>query len=466
MIDESNLASRWNLCLDVIKDNIPEAAYKTWFLPIIPLKFEDNKLFIKVPSEFFREFLEEKYIGLLSTTLRRFFGEDVELMYDITVDGGVKTGGTVIEPSTNNTVLPAGKPVFDGNKSPNVLNSLDSHLMSQFTFDSFVEGESNRLPRSVAEEVAKKPANTPFNPLFIYGPSGVGKTHLVNAIGLRIKELYPQMRVLYISAHLFQVQYVDAVRNNTTNDFIHFYQTIDVLIIDDIQEIAQVTKTQITLFHIFNHLYRNNKQLIFTSDRPPVMLQGLQERLMTRFKMGMIAELEKPTIELRKSILRNKIFRDGLQFPDEVVDYIAENVTDSVRELEGVIISMMAHSTIYNRDIDIDMAKHILQKIVHYEKKKINVDDILRVVCKHFDLDLTAIHAKTRRSEVVQARQVAMYLAKKYTDCSISKIGQLIGNKNHATVIYAFRTVKGQIEVDKSFRSDISVIEKDLNVCN
>lgn len=462
IMDESNLSEQWNLCLKVIKDNVPEAAYNTWFLPISPKSFENGKLIIQVPSQWFYEYIEEHYIDLVSKTIYKFFGKNVQLLYDIAVDSGAKKDGTISEPSANNTILPVAKPEFNGNKAPSVLKELDSHLMPQYTFDSFVEGDSNKLPRSVAEEVAKKPADTPFNPLFIFGPSGVGKTHLVNAIGLKVKELYPEKRVLYISAHLFQVQYVDATLKNTLNDFIHFYQTIDVLIIDDIQEIAAVTKTQNTLFHIFNHLYRNNKQLIFTSDCSPVLLQGLQERLMTRFKWGMIAELEKPSIELRKSILRNKIYRDGLQFSDEVIDYIAENVTNSVRELEGIVISIMAYSTIYNRDVDLSLAEQIVQKVVRYEKKTINVDDIIRSVCRHYNLEISAIHSKTRKSEIVKARQVAMFLTKKYTDSSISKIGQLIGNKNHATVIYAFRAVTDQMEVDKSFRAEMETIEKTL----
>ena len=264
---------------------------------------------------------------------------------------------------------------------------------------------------------------------------------------------------MYVSAHLFQVQYTDSVRNNTTNDFINFYQTIDVLIIDDIQEFAGVTKTQNTFFHIFNHLHQNGKQLILTSDRAPVLLQGMEERLLTRFKWGMVAELEKPTVELRKNILRNKIHRDGLQFPPEVIDYIAENVNESVRDLEGIVIDIMARSTIFNKEIDLDLAQHIVHGVVHNETKAVTIDDILKVVCKHFDLEASAIHTKSRKREVVQARQIAMYLAKNYTDFSTSKIGKFIGNKDHATVLHACKTVKGQLEVDKSFQAEVQEIE-------
>lgn len=462
-MNASNLEDLWKSCLKVIADNIPPTAYKTWFEPIIPRKFENNQLTIQVPSNFFYEILEERYIDLMSRTIRKSFGEGVKLGYMVVVDAGAKKNdGSISEQSANNTVLPIAKATKDENKSPSMVKSLESHLIPQYNFDNFVEGSSNKFSRSIAEEVAKKPAGTPFNPFFIYGPSGVGKTHLVNAIGLKIKELYPEMRVLYISAHLFKVQYMDAAASNKVPDFIHFYQTIDTLIIDDIQEIAGVEKTQNTLFHIFNHLYRNRKQLIFTSDRSPILLQGFSDRLMTRMKCGIVAELEQPTAELRKNILRRKIYRDGLQFPDDVIDFIGENVSDSVRELEGIINSIMAHSTVYNKDIDLALAKQIVKKVVRYERKTINVDDIVKTVCKHYGLELSAIHARTRKSEVVLARQVAMFLTKKYTDYSTSKIGQLIGNKNHATVIYAFRTINGQIDVDKTFRTEIEELEKSL----
>jgi chromosomal replication initiator protein len=298
--------------------------------------------------------------------------------------------------------------------------------------------------------------------LFLHGGSGVGKTHLVNAIGTSIKEKHPDKRVLYISAHLFQVQYTDSVRNNTTNDFINFYQKIDVLIIDDIQEFAGVIKTQNTFFHIFNHLHQNGKQLILTSDRAPVLLQGLEERLLTRFKWGMVAELEKPTLELRKDILKSRIHRDGLQFPEEVITYIAENVFESIRDLEGVIVSLIAYSTIYNKEIDLDLAEHVIHKIVRQENKSITIENIIGVVCKYFELDPVAIHTKSRRREIVQVRQIAMYLAKKHTDSSCSKIGQMIGNRDHATVLHACKMVKDQCDVDKNFRANVAHIEMSL----
>ena len=451
----------WNRCLQIIRDNVPPQAYKTWFLPIKPLKYEDKTLVLQVPSQFFYEFLEEQFIDLLRQSIYKVFGEGSKLMYNVMVVNNPPTTVPLPPQAAHSTTTPAKPEVKDVPRQP-LVNELDSHLKGDYNFETFIEGESNKLSRSVAEAVALNPAKTIFNPLFIYGASGVGKTHLVNAIGTKIKELYPEKRVLYVSAHLFQVQYTDSVRNNTVNDFINFYQTIDVLIIDDIQEFAGVTKTQNTFFHIFNHLHQNGKQLILTSDRSPVLLQGMEERLITRFKWGMVAELEKPTVELRRDILCNKIRRDGLQFPPEVIDYIAENVSDSVRDLEGIVISIMAHSTIYNRDIDLDLAQRIVKKVTHNENKAVTIDDIIRTVCSHYGLDTSAIHTKSRKRDVVQARQVAMYLAKNYTDLSAARIGSLIGNKDHATVLYACKTIKELREVDKGFQTEMEEIVASL----
>ena len=459
----TNHVGLWNRCLDIIRDNVSEQTYKTWFCPIVPLKYEDKTLVVQVPSQFFYEFLEEKFLDLLRQTIHKVFGEGAKLMYNVvvvknppaTVPLPPHVGPTNVSPTMRQAVtkeIPQAPQVAD----------LDPHLNTEYNFETFIEGESNKLSRSVAEAVALNPAKTIFNPLFFYGASGVGKTHLANAIGTKIKELYPEKRVLYVSAHLFQVQYTDSVRNNTTNDFINFYQSIDVLIIDDIQEFAGLTKTQNNFFHIFNHLHQNGKQLILTSDRSPALLQGMEERLITRFKWGMVAELEKPTIELRRNILRNKIRRDGLQFPPEVIDYIAQNVSDSVRDLEGVVISIMAHATIYNKEVDLDLAQRIVKKISRNESKPVTIDNIINTVCAHYGLEPSMIHTKSRKRDVVQARQIAMYLAKNNTDYSASKIGTLIGGKDHATVLHACKTIRELREVDKAFRADVDEIQAAL----
>ncbi|WP_018108634.1 chromosomal replication initiator protein DnaA [Bacteroides propionicifaciens] len=460
----------WNDCLAIIRDNVAESTYNTWFAPISPLKFEDKTLVIQVPSQFFYEFLEEKFVDLLRHTLYQVIGEGAKLMYNVMVD---KSASTTVNLEASNRSTAVRKTattqsqtrINQGPQAPNppAVQELDPRLNPDYTFETFIEGNSNKLSRSVAEAVAENPAKTVFNPLFIHGNSGVGKTHLANAVGLRIKEQYPEKRVLYVSAHLFQVQYTDSVRNNTTNDFINFYQTIDVLIIDDIQEFAGVVKTQNTFFHIFNHLHQNGKQLILTSDLPPVLLQGMEDRLLTRFKWGMVAELERPSVELRKDILRNKIHRDGLQFPPEVITYIAENVDDSVRDLEGIVISIMAHSTIYNKNIDLDLTQRIVKKVVRDEKKVITVDQIITTVSEYFKIEAKLIHSKSRKREVVQARHFAMYLTKEYTDYSTPKIGKFIGNRNHSTVLHACKTVKHQCEVDKNYRADMDSIQELLH---
>ena len=451
----------WDRCLTIIKDNINEEAFDSLFKPIVSLGFDDNVLTLLVPSHFVIEQIEEHYLNLLKKVLPRIYGASVKLLYRVqivrqpeaTVDLTATTKSTAVkkmQQSMPDLLDPFKQRVYD---------ELDPRLNPIYTFESYYQGASNMLARTAAESIAANPGRNTFNPLFLFGESGVGKTHLIQAIGLRIKENNPASRVLYLSAHDFLVQYTDAVRNNRVNDFISFYQSIDVLLMDDIQEFAGVTKTQNTFFHIFNHLHQNGKQLILTSDRAPVLLQGMEERLLTRFKWGMVAELEKPTVELRKNILRNKIHRDGLQFPPEVIDYIAENVNESVRDLEGIVIAIMARSTIFNKEIDLDLAQHIVHGVVHNETKAVTIDDILKVVCKHFDLEASAIHTKSRKREVVQARQIAMYLAKNYTDFSTSKIGKFIGNKDHATVLHACKTVKGQLEVDKSFQAEVQEIE-------
>ncbi len=461
---ENNHVELWNRCLRVIRDNVTEQAYDTWFKPIIPLKYENPTLTVGVPSQFFYEYIEDKYLALLRMTLHKEIGEGTQLMYSVLID---KTNRiTTNIPSDDKTIAKPNIPKKDGNQIPTLSpnqaeQTLDPHLNPKYRFENFIEGDSNKLSRTVAEEVALHPAKT-FNPLFIYGTSGVGKTHLVNAIGMRICELYPQKRVLYISAHLFQVQFVDATLRNKVNEFIKFYQTIDVLIIDDIQEFASMTKTQNTFFHIFNHLHQNGKQLIMTSDRPPMDLQGMENRLLTRFKWGLLAELEKPNVTLRKEILREKIHRDGLEFPESVIDFVAENVNESVRDLEGIVNSLMAYSTVYNKDIDINLAESVVNRIVKVEKKEITIDGIINTVCKHFDIETGSLHAHTRKHEVVKARQIAMYLAKKYTDVSCLKIGQMIGKKNHATVLHSCKIVKNQLETNKSFRSELEEIENSI----
>ena len=323
-----------------------------------------------------------------------------------------------------------------------------------------MEGGSNKLSRSVGLSIAENPGKSTFNPFFLYGPSGVGKTHLVNAIGVRIKQIYPDKRVLFVSAHVFKTQYTDSVIHNTQNDFINFYQTIDVLIIDDIQEIT-TSKTQMAFFHIFNHLQQNNRQIIITCDRPPVLFEGIEERMLTRFKWGMTVEMEKPDTKLRRDILISKIRRDGLVevIPTDVVQYIAQNVESSVRELEGIINSIMAYSVVDNCEIDLQLAQRVVARAVNLEKKELSADDISAAVCQHYGVKQKDLATKSRKQTMVQARQLAMYLIHKYTETTYSQIGRIFGKRDHSTVLYACNQVARRISVDKTYRREVEELE-------
>jgi chromosomal replication initiator protein len=449
----------WNRCLAVIRDNVPETAFNTWFTPIIPVSYQDNKFTIQVPSQFFYEYLEEKFVNILRVTINRVIGQGTILNYRIKVVDKVKDDGIITLPTSGESKpkQPTKQTVpslFDSR----AIQDWDSHLNKKYSFDNYFEGTSNRLVRSSSEAIAKEPGKT-FNPMFVYGPSGVGKTHLCHAIGNSIQQQHPNKKVLYVSAHLFTVQYTEAIRRNTTNDFMYFYQGVDVLILDDIQELIGKDKTQNTFFHIFNHLHLLGKQLILTSDKAPVDLQGMEERLITRLKWGLTAELDRPDLDLRKKILKNKITHDGVDIPEDVFNFIANNVTENVRDVEGIVASLLAYSTAFNRTIDLNLAHQVISRVVKLEKKQISVEGIQETVCKYFNLEQSQIQTNSRKRGIVQARQITMYLAKKYTDCSFSHIGKIVGKRDHATVLHACKTVKDQLETNKSFRSSVEEIE-------
>ena len=460
----------WDNCLQLIQANVTEQQFKTWFAPLVLESYSEAKheLLVQVPSRYVYEYLEQYYVGLLSKVLARVFGNNVKLNYrivevkgrqhDVTTD--VESDGPSLE------MEPITRQV---NKSPTTLDAavpqrLNPQLDPKKTFQSFIEGASNKLPRTVGLSIAEHPGKSTFNPFFIYGPSGCGKTHLINAIGVRCKELYPQKRVLYVSARLFQVQFTDAVRRNTTNDFINFYQSIDVLIVDDIQEWANSPKTLDTFFHIFDHLFRIGKQIILASDRPPVDLQGVKDRLLTRFSCGLIAELEKPNVQLCIDILTMKCRRDGLKIPADVIQFIAETANGSVRDLEGVVNSLMAYSIVYNTSMDMRLAERIIKRAVKVDNHPLTIDDILEKVCKHYNVPQQHVFSKSRKRDYVQVRQVSMYLAQKYTKMPASRIGQLIGNRDHSTVIHSCNTVEQRLKVDKAFFAELNSIENSFKL--
>ncbi len=458
----NNHEQLWTRCLNVIKDNISEASYNTWFAPIVALKYENSIFVLQVPSQFFVEYIEEKYIDLLRMTLYREVGVGTRLEYRVMIDKSSGRGTQI--PSSSEKPTPKankqGSYISPYNKPQ--LPEIDPQLNPAHNFNNLIEGNSNKLARTAGISIANEPGKTIFNPLFVYGQSGVGKTHLANAIGVMTKQLNPEKRVLYLSANTFQIQYTDAVRSNSVNDFLNFYQTIDVLIVDDIQEFAGKTATQNTFFHIFNHLHQTGKQLVLTSDRSPIVMVGLEQRLLTRFKWGLSAEIEKPDFDLRKSILESKIYRDGLEIPEDVVDFIAEHVVDNVRDLEGVLVSLMAHSTLANIQIDVALAEKVISRIVNITKKVNTVEKIRDTVCEYFSLSVDAISTKSRKREVVQARQIAMYLSKQLTKNSLASIGNAIGQRDHATVLHACKIVTDLMDCDKNFRISLREIEEKL----
>ena len=469
--------SVWNNCLSFIEDNIQSQAYSTWFKPIVPVKITDNVLSIQVPSKFFYEWLEEHYIKILKLALTKELGKDARLVYVIKMENtfGNKTPYTEKIPSSNNSSLKSQNvetPFISFTselKNPFVIPGIrnlqiESQLNPNYTFENFLEGDSNRLARSAGLAVANKPGGTSFNPLLIYGGVGLGKTHLVHAIGVDIKKSYPDKTVLYISSEKFTQQYIDSVKKNSRNDFIHFYQVIDILIVDDVQFLSGKSGTQDVFFHIFNHLHQNGKQVILTSDKAPLDMQDIEQRLLSRFKWGLSAELQTPSFETRVSILKNKLFRDGVEIDDEITEYVAKNINSNVRELEGAIISLIAQSSFNKAEITLDLAKDVISKFVKNNRREVSIDYIQKVVSDYFQMDIETLQSKTRKRHIVQARQIAMYFAKKFTKASLASIGTQIGRRDHATVLHACKTVDNLSFTDKQFRKYVEDLNQRLTV--
>lgn len=459
----------WEQCLQLIRSNVTSQQYETWFAPIVFESFSPEKkmLLVQVPSSFVYEYLEQHFVGLLSKVLQRCFGTNISLSYRIVTDKAHNISQDVEPERPADIQQPQ---VQKGvNRSPSMLDAakpqdIDTQLNPKQTFSNYFEGASNKLPRTVGLSIAEHPGKSTFNPFYIYGPSGCGKTHLINAIGVRCKELYPQKRVLYVSARLFQVQFTDATRRNMVNDFINFYLTIDMLIVDDIQEWATAGKTIDTFFHIFNHLFRNGKQIILASDRPPVDLQGMKDRLLTRFSCGLIAELEKPNVDLCIDILNSKCRRDGLRIAPDVLRYIAETANGSVRDLQGVINSLLAYSVVYNCNIDMHLAERVIKRAVKTDNHPLTIDDILERVCNHYSVTTQQVLSRSRKRDYVAARQMSMYFAQKFTKMPASRIGQLIGGRDHSTVIHSCSAVEQRLKVDKAFVAEVTSIENSFRL--
>jgi chromosomal replication initiator protein len=466
----------WNNCLTIIRDNVTAQNFKTWFKPIKAVALEDKTLTIQVPSQFCFEWLEKHYLTLMKKTIMREIGKDAKLEYNILLENSsdkkpyiskVPSSGQadvknnpIIMPINMNSASIRNPFIIPGLQKINI----NPQLNESYTFDAYIEGECNRLARSAGFAVSQNPGGTSFNPLFIYGSGGLGKTHLVNAIGIEVKNNHPEKIVLYVSADKFLTQFVDAIKDNKRNDFVHFYQSIDVLIIDDVQFLCGKEKTQDVFFHIFNHLHQNKKQIILTSDKAPVDIIGMEQRLLSRFKWGLSADLQSPDLETRLAILKKKIKKDGIDIPYEVVEYIAYSITTNVRELEGALISLLAQSSLNRKEITIDLAKNMLDKFVKNTVREVSIDYIQKVVCDYFDIPIETMKSKTRKREIVQCRQLAMYFSKQMTKNSLAMIGKHCGNKDHATVLHACKTVNNLADTDKRFKGYISDIEKKLTL--
>ena len=456
--------AQWQECLRLIQTRLNQQQYDTWFARIKFKSFdpEAKRLVVFIPSQEFSQYLEKNHRVLIYQALFHVFGLGTKLTYQVAV-------------TSKDKVLEESQPVDEvgfesqmereeaGEESRTKAlpkSDLDPQLNYEQTFANFLEGMSNQLARSVGQSVAEHPTSKTFNPLFIFGPSGCGKTHLVNAIGVRLTQMHPEKRVLYISAHLFQLQYVDAVKANKSQDFIHFYQGIDCLILDDVQELSGKQKTLEAFFHIFNHLHLNGRQIVMTSDRSPAELKDMDERMLTRFKWGMTAEIESPDGKLRHDILEYLVKKDGLEIPQDVIDYVSQNVQDNVRELEGVVHRILAYSIMGNAQIDLPFVVKLLKPT--RKSRCVVVNDVVEACCRHYQLNQEQIIGSSRRQDYVIPRHVAMYLAHKHTGETVKHIGMVMGGRSHATVLHALKLVEEKINTDAAFRREVREVEKSI----
>ncbi|MBW6479623.1 MAG: chromosomal replication initiator protein DnaA [Bacteroidales bacterium] len=478
---ESNHLEVWSKCLSVIKDNITLNSFNTWFAPIKPVRIVNNVLTIQVPSQFFYEWLEEHYIELLKKTIKKELGSDGRLEYSIVMDSNHNNHSkpyTVNAPTLNKKALknpPVTMPLDinkdSGKAVPNPfiipgLKKLNIHpqLIESYNFDNFIQGDCNRLARSAGLAVGKNPGKTAFNPLLLYSANGLGKTHLAHAIGIEVKNNFSDKTVLYVSCEQFTNQFIDAVKNSNQNDFIHFYQMIDVLIVDDIHSLAGKPKTQDVFFHIFNQLHQNGKQIIITSDQPPVEMKGIEPRLLSRFKWGLSADLQVPDLETRIAILKKKLYNDGVEMPQNVIELIANSISTNIREMEGALISILAQSSMNKKEITLELANSIIQKFVKSTPREITIEYIQKIVGEYFDIPIEKINSNTRKREIVQARQLAMFFSKSYTKNSLAAIGSKLGKKDHATVLHACKTVRNLYDTDRSFKKHFDELDNMIKI--
>lgn len=456
----------WKNCLSIIENIIEPQQFKTWFSTITPVSLVESTLTVSVPSDFVRDYLESAFLNVIKSTLRRVIGADARLIYEIrTVSNQPRMSvpGAQATTPVNRTVSvssfqPSGNPgpfVYPGIKKLQI----NPRLNPNYCFANLVQGQCNKLGISAGQSIANAPGKNPFNPLFIFGGSGVGKTHLAQAIGIAIKEADPEPVVLYITGNEFKTQYMEAIQKNKLTEFLSFYMKIDVLIVDDIQDL-QGKSSQNAFFNVFNHLHQNFKQLIFTSDRSPAQLQNFEERLLSRFRWGLPVELQRPDYNTRLEMLRSRAFREGIDIKEPVLEYLASHIKSNFRELEGAMMSLLAHATLLHQDITIDLAATVTDRIVDNSADELTIEKVQSVVCEYFGITIEDMLANTRKRNIVQARQIAMFMCRNLiASCSLATIGQQIGGKDHATVLHACNTVSDLVATDKSFRKYVSDIQ-------
>ena len=463
-----NVAQQWNRCLDVIKANLPAEQFDAWFAPIVAVDFdqENDRVTLRVPSQFFVEQIEGRYFNIISTALKRVFGENVKLTYRYNVVANDEASAIEqVEDNSSNKLkqeLKIHKPrVANPFERDDRLEDIDPQLNPRYTFDNYCSSMSNKLAVSIGHAIAEHPEVKTYNPLFVFGSTGVGKTHLLQAIGIKLKEDNPRMRVLYVSSRVFESKYTTAVQQKKINDFINFYQSIDVLLLDDIQFFAGKPGTQNTFFHIFNFLHQHQHQLIMSSDCRPSDLDGMEPRLISRFKWGMTVELAKPDYELRRNFLAMKAAQDGLDIGEDVLDFIATNVTESVRELEGVMVALLAHATMLGQEITIDLARSIIGNTVKVTPKQVTFESIAETVADYYNLPTDLLYGKSRKREISDARQLVMYLAKKEAQMSSTSIGAKL-DRTHATVLHACIQIEQRMSIEKDFSREVAAITASL----
>jgi chromosomal replication initiator protein len=474
--------SVWDGCLRNIKKNVSPQTYKTWFEPIKAVKLDTTALTIQVPNKFFYEWLEENHVTLLKSTIRQELGEKGRLEYQILMNsatdktgspsniklGGASGGRVSASSDKDNEPIPGAFEV-ESIKNPFVIPGIrrmkiDPQLNLNYRFDNLIEGDCNRLARNAGLAISKKPGGTAFNPLFVFGAVGLGKTHLVQAIGNEVVDKHPNKSVLYVSSEKFTNQIIQAIRNNAINDFVNFYQMVDVLIVDDIQFLSNKQKTQEIFFHIFNQLHQSGKQIILTSDRAPKDLEGMEDRLISRFKWGLSADLQMPDMETRMAILESKMIHEGIDVPGDVLEFISFNIKNNIRELEGVLVSLVAQSSLNQREIDLELAKDVIRNFVTQLNKEITIEFIQELVADHFNVPVDKLHAETRKRSVVIARQLSMFLAKKLTNKSLKAIGEIFGGRDHSTVIYSCKAVQDLMDTDAIFKDTVGDLEKKIKL--